>query len=390
MIPGKQNAAAGQDTEILPLTVLMHSFAAGGAERVSIAVANAIAQKGIPVEMVVLKKNGPFQQLVAPSVQIRDFHTGNSILALLRLANHLIQSPPTTILCAHYHIAVASMLLRPFLARKTKIILRVSSIFSRDVPAVTSNQWIHRCLLLACSKLLPWLLLRFDHLIAVSHGCAEDLQLHFRIPAQKITVIYNPLDLQQIEKLANQPIEHPWFHDTIPILVTACRLNHPKDLITLLHAVKNISRHRPIRLIILGEGPDRPRLEAEIATLQLENHVSMPGFVVNPYVFMKKASAFVLSSFWEGMPNVLLEAMACGCPIISTDCPSGPDEILNHGKFGMLVPVQDVNAMTQAIILTLDGQPTPPSAEWLSRFSLPCIVAQYMQCIQNSSWTQTP
>jgi glycosyltransferase involved in cell wall biosynthesis len=152
------------------------------------------------------------------------------------------------------------------------------------------------------------------------------------------------------------------------VLVAVGRLHEQKDFQTLLRAFALVRARRSARLIILGEGPERPALEAGVAKLGLTEDVDLPGFVPNPYAFMAGASQFVLSSRYEGLPTVLIEAMACGCPVVSTDCPSGPGEILDNGKYGRLVPVGDAAALAEAMEATLDAP--PPAAELKARADL--------------------
>jgi len=155
--------------------------------------------------------------------------------------------------------------------------------------------------------------------------------------------------------------------------VAAGRLSPQKDFATLLDAFHQMRRHRQAHLLILGEGPCRGALEAQVSALKLSEDVAMPGFAANPYAFMRHASAFVLSSRHEGMPAVLIEAMACGCPVISTDCPSGPSEILEGGRYGALVPVGDAASLASSMIQTLDA---PIPAERLRRKAMEFTTAR--------------
>jgi glycosyltransferase involved in cell wall biosynthesis len=134
-------------------------------------------------------------------------------------------------------------------------------------------------------------------------------------------------------------------------------------------------------LIILGDGEERQSLQKLIDSLKIRESIDMPGFVLNPYAFMKKASVFVLSSRWEGLPNALIQAMACGAPVVSTDCRSGPAEILDGGKYGRLVPVGDVEALADAIETTLKGDRRRPPASWLEQFSAGRVVRDYLKVL---------
>jgi glycosyltransferase involved in cell wall biosynthesis len=151
-----------------------------------------------------------------------------------------------------------------------------------------------------------------------------------------------------------------------------------KDFPTLINAFARLRQSRPARLLILGEGPERPMLEALLAQLGVEQDVSLPGFVKNPYPYMARASVFAMSSRWEGLPTVLIEALYCGAPIVATDCPSGPSEILRNGEIGRLVPMKEPTALAEAIKAALDGEvPRPSRGSWQS-YTLETIVDQYV------------
>jgi glycosyltransferase involved in cell wall biosynthesis len=196
---------------------------------------------------------------------------------------------------------------------------------------------------------------RIDHIVAVSAGVAEDTVRIARLPRERISVIRNPVITPDLERLAAEPCPHPWLAPgQPPVILGAGRLQRQKDFPTLIRAFARLQRGRDCRLAILGEGGSRPKLEALIGQLGLSDRVALLGFQDNPYPYLARARLFVLSSAWEGSPNVLTEAMALGTPVVSTDCPSGPFELLDGGRFGPLVPVGDVEALAAAMQRTLE------------------------------------
>jgi len=179
---------------------------------------------------------------------------------------------------------------------------------------------------------------------------------------------------------ADAPVEHPWFQPNQPPVILGVGRHHfQKGFDTLLRAFARVRQQMPARLVILGEGPERPNLERLAAELGVAADVDLPGFDPNPFRYMRWAGVFVLSSRYEGLPNVLIQALACGCPVVSTDCPSGPSEILDGGRYGALVPVDDVEAMAQAIVRALLGQVAPAPAEWLEQFRVEAVAEQYLR-----------
>jgi glycosyltransferase involved in cell wall biosynthesis len=232
-------------------------------------------------------------------------------------------------------------------------------------------------------RLTPRLIKRFypwaNGIVAVSHGVSDDLARLMGVSPERIQVIYNPSVVRaEVQQKAAAPLDHPWFKlGQPPVILAVGRLQVQKDYPTLIRAFAQVRRKRPARLLILGEGRERPMLEAYIQELGLERDVCLPGFVTNPYAYMARASLFVLSSRWEGLPTVLIEALCCGVPAVSTDCPSGPREILRDGEYGRLVAVGEADALARAIEATLAAQtPTPPADSWRP-YELETVVSQY-------------
>ena len=222
-----------------------------------------------------------------------------------------------------------------------------------------------------------------DHIIAVSEGVRHSVSSKAGVPKERITTIYNPVVTPRLEVLSREIPDHPWLAGAgPPVILSAGRFVQVKDFPTLIRAFHKLSLVIPSRLILLGDGSQRKDLTALLRRLDLEDRVSMPGWVDNPYAFMARASLFALSSRMEGLPTVLIEALACGCPCVSTDCPSGPAEILEGGRIGCLVPVADVEALAEAMRLTLDDP--PPKTLLLKRaehFSAENSVAIYERLI---------
>ena len=193
-------------------------------------------------------------------------------------------------------------------------------------------------------------------IISVSKGVKENLITGYKVPENKCFVIYNMVDIERIRKVANEEISHPWFKENIPIIIACGRLTAPKNYPLLLEAMSLILKKNNARLLILGEGEERSRLEKYARELGISRNIAFLGFRTNPFKYISRAKVFVLSSLWEGFGDVIIEAMACGVPVISTRCPSGPDEIITNGINGLLVPVGDVDALAEAILRLLKDE----------------------------------
>jgi glycosyltransferase involved in cell wall biosynthesis len=197
-----------------------------------------------------------------------------------------------------------------------------------------------------------------DVVIAVSEGVARDLVEITGLPRERIQVIRNPAVSGAMFRLAREPLDHPWYQDaSTPIVTGIGRLTRQKDFSTLIRAFARVRSQLSCRLMILGEGRDRATLGELAQSLGVAEDIALPGFVVNPYPFLGRASLFVLSSLWEGSPTVLTEAMALGVPVVATDCPSGPREILRGGQIASLVPMGDPVALAAAMLDTLVRRP---------------------------------
>ncbi|HHJ17308.1 MAG TPA: glycosyltransferase [Gammaproteobacteria bacterium] len=231
-----------------------------------------------------------------------------------------------------------------------------------------------------------------DGIVAVSDGVADDLAGNAHIERNSISTIYNPVVDSTLSELAAQPLQHPWFAPgQPPVILGVGRLIPQKDFHTLLHAFALLRRDKALRLVILGEGRQRPELAALAEKLGVAADLDMPGFVDNPYQYMAQASVFALTSLYEGLPGVLIQALACGCPVVSTDCPGGSAEILENGKYGRLVPVQQDRALADAIRTALDE---PQDREQLKTraalFSTDNATRQYLDLLNASVARKKP
>lgn len=337
------------------LALFLPSLRGGGAERVMVTLANALAERGHATDLVLATAEGPYLKDVSDQVRVVDLHAGRVSKALLPLARYLRRERPRAMLSAMNHANVVAIAARMLARVPCRLVVSEHNTIS--VEAARAQGAVAKTVY----ALVPWAYRRADAIVAVSREAAADLERFARLPAGSVQAIYNPFDLDRIRRLAAEPLDHPWFAPGQPPVVLAIgRLTEQKDFPSLIRAFAAIRSHRPARLLILGEGELRGELEALVRTCGLTaDDVQMPGFVANPFAYLARAALFVLSSRWEGFGNVLIEAMACGTPVVSTDCPSGPREILENGRWGRLVPVGDVEALADAMVATLDEKTHP-------------------------------
>jgi len=223
---------------------------------------------------------------------------------------------------------------------------------------------------------------RANALVGASEGVVQDLVRVGELDDLPTYAIPNPILTKNVFAQAEEAVDHPWLNDReAPVLISVARLAEQKDLGVLLEALAMVRARQEARLIVLGEGPLRGALERRVQELGLSGVVDMPGHVANPYAFLAKADLFVLSSAWEGSPNALIEALALGLPVVSTDCPSGPAEILDGGRYGRLVPVGDSDALAEAIGQTLDQPLEYDPIEATRRFTPEDAAPRYLQVL---------
>lgn len=331
------------------LAVFMSFSGDGGVEHMMCNLMEGMVTQGVPVDLILIKGMGGHVKRIPPAVRVFELNALTAVFALPGLIRYLRRHRPAALLAAKDRAGRVAVIAR----RLSGIRVRVGIRFGQTLSASLR----HKSRLKRWSRYLPARLLfpMADELITVSRGVADDMAEVTGIPRERFRCIANPTVTERILPLSRAPIDEPWLHNaTAPVVVAAGRLTAQKDFPNLLRAFAAVSSSRDARLIILGEGPDRAQLEALIEDLDLTGRVKLPGFVTNPYPYMAGADLFVLSSRWEGSPNVLVEALAIGTPVVATDCPSGPREILRDGSYGALVPVGDPLALAQAIGETLD------------------------------------
>ncbi len=368
----------------LKIAFFLPNLAGGGAETFTLRLAKFLSEEGCSVDIVLMRREGQLLGMVPQGVRLIDLDArlpgdikpGSGLLAILRLASYIRKQNPTVLLAVMNYSGILALLARRLASKITPVIVNEQTTMSRQAQ---NAEWFVGARMPFFARLLyP----KADAIVAASIGVAEDLSRITKIPRERIRVIYNPTD-PEIGQKAQEPVDHPWFIDgQLPIVLGVGRLVFQKDFETLIKAFALVRQSRPARLVILGEGKERPRLEALVRQLKLENDVSMPGFEPNPFKFMSRASVFVLSSRFEGFGMVIAEALACGCPVVSTDCLSGPSEILENGKWGKLVPVGDVETLAEAILETIEN---PPDREKLKQrgmdFHIDKIGQQWLEVI---------
>lgn len=364
------------------IALFFPSLTAGGVERVMLTLAHAFAERGDHVDMVVGTTQGELLPEVDPRVTLHDLHIPppSTFSRLPGLVRYLRQARPEALLSATDGTNLVALWARLLAGVPTQVITSTHLLWSAHA---THAARLGLGNALKYHVLMPtFIRLSYRHaerVVAVTHAVAHDLARVSGIAEEQITVIHNPVVSGSLLRQAAEAVDHPWFAPAAPpVILGVGRLHADKDFATLIRAFSLLRQRRPARLLIVGDGPERPALEALVAELGVSADVALPGFTANPYALMRQAAVLALSSRAEGFGNVLIEAMASGTPVVSTNCPGGPPELLMHGRYGRLVPVGDAAALAEAIEATVDNPPAPAFLrERAQEFSVERSVQQY-------------
>ncbi len=362
------------------VSVLLPNLTGGGAERVMLTVAGGLASAGADVRLLLGAATGPLLDLVPPGVAVQTLGGGHVRDVIPRLARHLLRDRPQCLLSTLDHANVAALAANAVAGFPTSVAVRVANTMSEVATAEPAGK--DRLTLLAARRLYP----RASAVVAPSQGVADDLA-EFVGPRIRplLRVIPNPVVGPDVAGRAAAPLEHPWFDaGQPPVLLSVGSLTAKKNFGLLLQAAAALRGRQQVRTLILGEGPERAGLESLAGRLglRLGEDVSLPGWVPDPYPYLARCAVYVLASDREGLPGALIQALACGARVVATDCRSGPDEVLDGGRLGRLVPVGDAAAMVAALRDTLvehaaGVRPADPAAR-LGRYTEAGSVAAYV------------
>lgn len=333
------------------ISFFIPSLNVGGIEANTIRLAKAFLREGYLVDLVVSTSQGHYRERVPDQIKIIDLKCNRIFKTLPKLINYIRKEKPSVVISASEGANIVASICKSFIKNtSTKVIISIRTHLTTEYKK-NSNKKNKFIMPLLSRIFYP----KVDSIVAVSKGVADDASEFLKIPREKINVIYNPIVDETIEKLSKVKVNHKFFKENrdYVIILGAGRLTKQKDFKTLIYAFKEVKKSISCKLVIVGEGEERGKLQSLIKKLGIEEDTDLVGFVQNPYCFMKNADLFVLSSAWEGFGNVIVEAMATGTNVVSTNCPSGPSEILDNGNFGELVEVGDYIQLSKAIINTL-------------------------------------
>lgn len=353
------------------IAIFLPSLHGGGAERVMVTLANGFVERGHRVDLVLTRAEGPYLPEVCSAVRIVDLNKGRVLASLVPLARYLRRERPHVLLSTLRHANTVAAMAHRLASSTARLILREAIHVSRsDFSGLTGliNLLLYR-----------WAYRSADVIVGISEGVSEAVRELAQV--KNTRTIYNPVNMDRVVELSKKSDALTEKYKSRRFLLSVGRLTHVKDFATLLRAFSLIKDQIDSDLVILGEGPLRSELEHLARELRVSDRLSMPGFVSNPFAWMRAAQLFIHTSKSEGFGNVLVEAMACGTPVVSTDCPSGPREILEDGKWGRLVPVADADALASSIVSCLKTTQRYDFTARLSDFSCEKILSEYIKIL---------
>ncbi|HZP29480.1 MAG TPA: glycosyltransferase [Acidimicrobiia bacterium] len=358
------------------IALFLPDLPVGGVERVFANLAGGLRGHDAEVELVVGDASGPARALFPDAMPVADLHVSRSLRAVPGLVRHLRRSRPDALISAKDHTNVVAVAAAALSRTHVPVIVTVH--------APLSEAW--RAPERRTGRAVPALALRAYRraaaVVAVSEGIAAELRRQPRLRNARVEVVPNPVVDEQLLGARGQVPDHPWFRErTLPVVVAVGRLEAQKDFSTLLHAIARLRARRPVRTVVVGDGSERGTLEALARDLGLDADVAFTGARDDATSFLAASDVVVLSSRYEGMPTVLVEALALGCRVVATDCPTGPRELLADGAYGRLVPVGDAAALADAVDGALaDPRPALPPGH-LAPFTPAVAAGRYLAIV---------
>jgi glycosyltransferase involved in cell wall biosynthesis len=357
-----------------PIACLFSTSGHSGVDRIAQHLLPGIARRGYRIDQLKVRRHGPELQDTHPNLRIIDLGRSNTYGCLPAVVRYLRRSRPVAMLSDKDRVNRLALLARALAGVDSRLLVRLGTTVSVNL---ASRGWLERQVQrLSMRHLYP----RADGVLVPSRGVADDLVSFAGLDRARVRVVPSPVIPETLLQAPPAPPDHDWFADPdIPLILGMGELGPRKDFSTLLRGFARLRAQRHCRLMILGRGRERDKLLALAAQLGVATDVVLPGFVANPYPYLAHADLFAFTSRWEGLGFVLIEALAMATPVVATDCPSGPDEILAGGRYGRLVEVGDDRALAEAMAATLAAPPDPGALREAARpYTVELAVTAYL------------
>jgi glycosyltransferase involved in cell wall biosynthesis len=361
------------------IAILSPTLEGGGAEKVVCSVASALSASGFKIDLLLMKAEGALLPDVDPAVQLFDLGAGRAVRSIIPVARYLRSERPDVLLCGLEHANVVGLVSRIIANVQTRLVITAHCF------PMLSRKYSSGLRVRLLESLARILYRQADLVVAVSSGVAQDLKQSRGVSERRLRVIHNPIQTAAVLEQARETIDDPWFSNGAePVVLSLGRLVPEKHHRDLISAFKLVEKRCAARLVIVGDGPLRSSLEDQVERLNLTHCVRFLGFEKNPYRYLARAALSVLTTRIEGFGNVIVESLLLGVPIVAIAGSGGPDEILENGRYGKLVPAGDINALAYAMERSLAGARDPFGLrDRAACFSESRIIPQYVAAIES-------
>jgi glycosyltransferase involved in cell wall biosynthesis len=358
--------------------IFIASLSGGGAERVVVNLANELSSRNLNVVLLLRYRTGDYLKDVHSSVKIVNLNASSPFSVVYKLVRECKQNEITSLLAVTRYMNILAIIANLFL--NIRLIIREANTLDE---LFQDHKMIEKVKHKIIFSMMDKLYHKADSIIANSCDTADDLNYHLSRVEKKITVIHNPLNIKNIQKLGSESLPKHFIELSSPKIISIGRLVYQKNYEMLINAFALVKKHESnANLIILGKGPLEGQLKDQTIKLKIESCVHFMGFVKNPYKYLRGSDLFVLSSRFEGFGNVLVEALATGLPIVSTDCDGGPKEILDAENYGKIVPLDDEKKMAETIIEVMNSNINKEKQmERANEFSVDKITDKYIKVL---------
>ncbi|WP_199528537.1 glycosyltransferase [Pseudoalteromonas sp. bablab_jr010] len=356
------------------IALYLPTLGGGGAERFMVRLANGLAERKCNVDLVVVNAVGPNLERVSERVNIVDLGCSRVLFSFPKLVHYLLKVKPTSMISTQNHASMMAILAHAVSFSRSNLFIRQATILNTTEETKKSFKIIQ--------KLFFYLAKKTDMVIATTEKMKREFLEESKLSVKKVVVIPNPISIDSVARLSKEQVTHPWFtNDNIPIIIAVGRLENVKGFDKLIEAFSLLRAQMPARLVILGEGSLREPLESLAKSLNVSSHIWMPGFLSNIYPYLSGADVFALTSDYEGFPNGMLEAMACGTSVVAFNCPGGVSEILEDGNWGALVRPGDLQELSKALHTALISTENPDTILRAKDFSFDLVIEKYLELL---------
>lgn len=366
----------------MKISIISLTLDGGGAEKVAVNLANYYSKTGYDVDLVLIKKVGPYLKLVSNNVNLVDLSSYNYFFSLLKLRSYLNKNNNNLFLSVIRSVNI--------LIGLSSVGLKIKNLTFREANTLDAIRKMKPFKRFIYKNLMRYSYFKANTIIANSYDTKQDLIDENIIKDEKSLVIVNPVLPLDYQELLQKESHHRWLDDkNLKVILSVGRLHEQKNYPFLIECFAElVKKHNNTRLLIVGEGKDKEKLQSQIDILGMHEFINIENFQSNIFPYYKKSTVFALSSQWEGFGNVIVEALSAGTPVVSTNCSGGPKMILENGKYGTLVDIGNKKAYVDALcdkLQNFNNSKDMKLIEYSKKFSVKYIANEYLKVMKNEN-----